>query len=362
MLESDGRRDQLRILLYLLTAGLVFLVLGVGAHHYFGSTGLTVVDLTVSAILTAALVILYFRQTTILESQHDLLAQELNREARQQHTETLRERVRLWHGNPDREQPDDPLDHSGLNIPAVNRASFESAPNGSYAVSFPEEISFQVIPYQLDGDRYLEDLLQNHAPDLRETKEEIEQLQEDFVALREDFLKSFDADIVRETEDYTLESAGYFDRWMFDFLVRLEREDEMDFEGIRERVRTQIERGNTRFESDDHQIWISADLGGGRSMAVYSATLDEGAVEEGDVEELREYESEVEDETLDVLNEVVDRLETNHPYEQVVKAADVLDTAESAIDELEKLLLEYDGRPIYPGDCKYLEEARISSN
>lgn len=54
-----------------------------------------------SIALTAGLVYLYSRQTSIQEDQQDLLRRELNREVRQGHTETLRKRIRAWHGDID---------------------------------------------------------------------------------------------------------------------------------------------------------------------------------------------------------------------------------------------------------------------
>ncbi|RZV05081.1 hypothetical protein BDK88_4320 [Natrinema hispanicum] len=357
MVESSGHRGQLRILLYLLAAGLVFLALGVGAHHYFGSTGLTVVDVTVSAFLSAALVMLYFRQTSILEAQHDLLAQELNREARQQHTETLRDRVRLWHGDPDRGTADNPLDQPGTNLPAVADASFESAPTGSYTAIPVEEQPFQVLPHRLEGDRYLADLFENHAPDLREKKEEIEELYTEFDSLRDEFCEDFDGGIIHETENFTFEPDGYFNRWMFETLVKYERRIFEDFEELRKRTRSQFKQGGSGFHPDKPQIQIRANIRGEISPLVYSAVLD-GA----DRAELQEQRSEAVDEAEKLFEQVLDQLEEDYPYEQLERAAAVLDEAAAAIDELENLLVEYDGRPIYSGDCKYLEEARISNS
>jgi membrane associated rhomboid family serine protease len=91
MLGRDGRA--VRILLVLLLVAAVVIGLAVGVYEEFGSVGLTGLSVVVSGILTAALVVLYFHQTSILDAQRELLTQELQREARQQHTETLRTRV-----------------------------------------------------------------------------------------------------------------------------------------------------------------------------------------------------------------------------------------------------------------------------
>lgn len=346
---------EFNIVHYLLVVGLLVVGVGVGVNYFFGATGITVLELAVSAILTAALVILYFRQTTILESQRDLLTQELNREARQQHTETLRERVQLWHGNPNRETSADPFDQPGLNLPAVADASFDSAPTGTYAIASADDEEFHVVPFQLQGDRYLQDLLWNHAPDLQERKEAIEALHDQFVGLRTEFIQTFEAGIVREVDGYRFEPADYFARWLFELLVMYERGLLPTFDDLRERVTSQLERGNTGQHPDEPRIWIRAELGGGSSRAIYSAVC-----ESADREALREYKSTAKAETEGLLAELLDELEEQQPFEYVGEAAEVLDEAARVIEELQRLLVEYDGRPIYPGDCQYLEEARIS--
>lgn len=56
---------------------------------------------------------------------------------------------------------------------------------------------------------------------------------------------------------------------------------------------------------------------------------------------------------------MLDRVEANRSYADVLEAAETLDAAAKEVHRLENLLMEYHGRPIYPGDCKYLEETRI---
>ncbi|SFB72092.1 hypothetical protein SAMN05444422_101465 [Halobiforma haloterrestris] len=357
MVDIGRWNTQIRIFLYLLGAAVVVLGISAAAYQYFGSTGLTAVDLTVSALLTVALVILYFRQTLLLESQRDLLTQELNREARQQHTETLRDRVRLWHGNPDKKTASNPIDQPQRNLPAVKDASFETAPTGSYSMAFPDDEPFQVIPHHLQGDRYLEDLLQNHAPNLRKKKNEIDQLHGRFVSMRDKFVRSFEEGIVRDEAMFTIEPADYFGRWMFEFLVAYERGKYEDFAELRGRIQSQLEAGTTGLHPDEPRLWIRADIGGNSSRAAYSVVH-----KSGNREALREHQSAVKEDVIDLVQQVVDQLEEDYPYYHTEEAAAVLDEAAEAIDDLENLLVEYDGRPIYPGDCMYLEEARISGS
>jgi|GEM_PF-2475097 len=353
MFDTDNQPSEYRILIFLLLVAAAVLAIGEFVYYVGGSSGLNVLNIAVSSVLTAALVILYFRQTTILESQRNLRTQELNRDARQQHTETLRERVRLWHGNPDKETPDDPLDPTGQNLPMVKGASFESAPQGAFIPSQSDD-AFQVIPHQLQSDRYLNDLLENHATDLKQVKDNIEQLHQRFDSLRTEFIESFDEGVVHETEQFTLEPERFLARWMFEFLVMLERGRLESFQDLREKAQGELARGDTGISPDSTTIWIRADIGGQKQQAVYSAVFPTN-----DRDELREWEAKCEHDTEQILGQVLDRVEDVVPYRRTVEAAKVLDDAQEAIHELEHLLIEYDGRPIYSGDCKYLDEARI---
>jgi hypothetical protein len=70
-------------------------------------------------------------------------------------------------------------------------------------------------------------------------------------------------------------------------------------------------------------------------------------------------ETRIENEAAELVTELIESLEEAIPYKDTVEAARILDDAAEDIAKLEQLLVEYDGRPIYTGDCKYLEEARI---
>lgn len=350
----DPADDTVHIILYITGATVLLLLIAVGSFLVFGSAGLTILDVIISAILTAALVILYFRQTSILKSQRNLLNQELNREARQQHTETLRKRVRIWHGNPDQEVAEDLFEGPDSNTPTVQASSFEAAPFNGYTLAFAEDEPFRVIPSRLQGDRYLQDLLANHAPDLRETKEEIQQLHARFDSLREEFLAGYDSAPVYEMEEYTLEPDEYFNHWLFRLLVRYERGILEDVSELRERAHTELERGGPSLQVEDSRIWIRVDIGGGSKFAIYGADFGTAGQET-----LQEYRMPVMEEVEERLDDILDRVEHGMPYKSTVEAAEALDEGDAAIERLEQLLVEYDGRPIYPGDCKYLEEARI---
>lgn len=352
MLDRGGRTS--RILLYLGIVGVLLVGLAVGVYQEVGTDGLTVVNVVVTGILSAALVILYFQQTDILDSQRELLTQEINRNFRQQHTETLRKRVDIWHGNPELEQPDQLLAESELNLPRVLGASFQSAPVESY-FAFPEDETFHVIPTQLQGDRYLEDLLENHAPEIQETSEEIYQMYEAFVQLRSDFVDWFEAGLVRETNDAVLEAEDRFNRWIFELLVLLERGRLDSFDDLRDRARADFDQGHDGPHRDEPKLFFRVGFSDGVDYPVYVARWQD----EMDQDSIRREQQAIEREVEVLIDDVLDQVEANRPYEMTVDAADTLDDAAGAVVRLENLLVEYHGRPIYPGDCEFLEETRI---
>lgn len=352
MFDHGGRTGRVLLVLGIVAVVLVFLAIGV--YREVGAVGLTGLNVVVSGILTAALVILYFQQTDILDSQRELLTQELNRGARQQHTETLRKRVAIWHGDPEMDEPTEPFDEPTLNLPRVYGATFQSASVNGYTHDLDDD-SFHVLPIQLRGDRYLTDLLENHAPDLRETAEKITQLHEEFVGLRATFVEEFDEGPARETEEYILEPQDRFGRWLFELLVLLEREQFDDFNELRDRAWAAFERGNNGPHSDKPQLFIRVELRNRISTPVYVATWQEDI----DRETIRDHQETVEDEVADIIEDVLDRVELERPYERTVEATETLDAAAEKVYRLENLLVEYHGRPIYPGDCKYLEETQI---
>jgi hypothetical protein len=355
MAENNKRLSRSDIGLLFIAA--VVFIPGITAvmHGLLGDLGLTLTDITVSALLTTALVILYSRQTQMLESQRDLLTQEMNREARQQHTETLRERIRLWHGKPATTNTPDQSKSSDTNLPSVGYSSFNSAPTGGVDTNGSDEGEFRVIPYHLTDDRYLRDLLDNHATDLDEKKAEIKELQQKFQSLRKEFREGFDDAIVEKKEGYTIEPAEYFSHWIFEQLVAEKRGKYEDYDDMRERVIGRLREGRITKHPEEPRIWILVNLGD-RNQAVYSAVG-----RSADWDPNIDKKSDIGNETERIVAEVFDAIESEAPYETIEEAASVLDKGEDAIGELKQLLVEYDGRPIFTGDCKYLKEARLSS-
>lgn len=305
-------------------------------------------------MLTAALVILYFRQTTILDAQHELRMQELDRDLRMRHTETLRKRIELWHGNPAKEtKPDpEPLDRTDLNLPMVDATRFRSAPTGSITAEQEDELFF-VVPWRLHRDRYLDDLLENHAPALREVANEINALQEKLESYRGQFADDFEAGIVETREEYRVEPTDRLAEWVFNLLVRYERGMLDDFSDVRDRANMLMDGGRTSVRPDDSGIWLYT-KGDQHDFAVYEAMW-----MSDDRDEVHEARSKVEEDLRESVDRVLDRVGDRYPYDTVVDAAEVLEDGEVAVNRLEQLLVEYHGRPMYPGDCQYLKENRI---
>lgn len=316
----------------------------------FGEHGVRSLDLAISGGLTAALVILYFRQTRILNSQQELLTQELNREARQIHTETLRERVREWHGNVDREYSIEDLGEDRLNTPTVTGSTIESAPE--VIEVFPDDSDFEVIPAKLRGDRYLDDLLENHAPELKELKERIERLQKEFVSLRDNFAEEYSDGVKIENNAYTVEPASTFHEWLFEQIVLVERGQRDDLQDASETAKARIDSSSTNRNPQDGRIWIRT--GSHHSGAIYQAFEDS--------EDIDNVSDKVKTDAIQAIQESFDAIDDNPPYSRARDAAEVLDQAEQAVLELEHTLVEYEGMPLYQGQCKYLDQASVDTS
>ena len=218
-----------------------------------------------------------------------------------------------------------------------------------------DDEQFRVVPYYLEDDRYLKDLLDNHATDLNNKKSEIKDLQQKFESLRVEFSDDFDKAIVEEKEEYTLEPTEYFTQWVFEHLVGIRRGKHTDFSEMRTCAISQIADDKPGTDMHNDRLWIMAKIGKD-SDAVYKAV---GQSENWDGEKDRRYE--IQNEGKQVVERVFNQIESEAPYETIAEAASVLDEGEEAIEELRQLLVEYDGRPLFTGDCQYLEEARLSN-
>lgn len=353
---GDKIPEKARSYLYFFLIGLLIIGVVVIAQREWGSTGLESANIAVTGFLTAALVWLYKEQAETLDAQRKLLTQELNREAREKHTEALREVVQIWHGQTDRGVFDNPTKTSGNNLPSVGKTSIESAPTGESWAIYDNE-TFQVIPHFLEGDRYLNDLLENHATDLLKKKNNIEQLYDCLVALREEFhQKGLDVAVLKR-EEYRLEASENLIRWVFDILVMYERGRWEDEEEMLKYVRDKRFEKPIQNRDEAQLLLVKAEIPStGSTSPIFTVQFEDDSIN------LPDYRKYVEEDAHRVANQILTDVSTDDcPFLASRNAARILDTAEEEISELESLLIEYNGKPIFTGDCKYMEEARIEN-
>ncbi|WP_411963360.1 hypothetical protein [Haloferax sp. YSMS24] len=297
-----------------------------------------------SVVLTFMLVVLYAKQ-------QGLLKRELNREVRWKHTETLKRRIREWHGDMDNiGLPDDPVEQiqNGSNLPVVKSASVEPAPA---VISFGgEEDDFRVIPETIEDDRYLQDLLENHAPDLRELKETIEDLNEEFVAAQEAFVDECPEGETIDADGYHLRPREYNPEWVFQRAVRIHRSlYETDKDREKDIAESQIQ-GTNSADPERAVFWYSPVSDGGRST--YEVEFDSG-----DLERTDRFEDEIEEELVRIHQEAIDDVHADGVYRHTVEAAKTLDEMQRAVEELRAKLVEHEGHPLYSEDCPHIEDA-----
>lgn len=299
-----------------------------------------------SVLLTGSLVYLYWQQ-------QNLLKRELNRDIRHRHTETLRKRIRAWHGDIDELGVSDGAGFFSdeTNLPNVRRASVESAAPLVDLVG--RNTGFRVVPEAIEDDRYLRDLLENHAGELQELKEEIEGLYQDFESTKSDFRSEFSDGRKVETEGYILEPTPYFEDWVFQKAVILNREHlSTDQERLRAIAKDSMDE--TRARSDPAMVSFTADARGSDRVYTYEAQL-----KSDDLDDLDEHRGEIEEEVLEIYYDAIDDLGDEGVYRHAVDAARILDEMAERIEELKTKLVEYEGHPLYMGDCPYLDEATL---
>ena len=318
-----------------------------------GRSGMEFAGVVTSGILTAALVALYYNQTTLLEDQINLRAQEINREVRMSHTETLRQRIHAWLGADEIPQTFDSVEDlirdSGERLPKVTATDVE--PAEAFVHSFDDPDEFRVVPINLERDRYFSDLLQNHAPELQERRKEINQLYSEFAEHRERFKTYFQGVSLNE-DGLRAKPDVYLRDCIFEGIVKIERGRSDSWEDELESIMNGFNEGGNISPQEDEIMFMQ---GIRERRSLYRAIPEDQSVHD------------ISDETAQglakaALRETVDRINTDEdPYRDVVKAAVILDTLEQELRELRAGLIEYAGRPVFPGDCKYLDEATLGN-
>lgn len=318
-----------------------------------GTAGMQFAGVVTSGILTAALVGLYYHQTILLRGQIDLRTQEINREVRLNHTETLRQRIHAWLGTNEIPQTnnsiEDIIHDNGERLPKVTAADVEPAESYVYSFDSPEE--FRVIPFGLERDRYFDDLLKNHAPELKKRKERINQLYTEFAEYRDRFKSDFEGVSLNEA-GLRAEPDQYLSNCIFEGIVKIERGRSESWDDELRVIRNAFDDGGYTAQEEDELRFMQ---GIQNRRSIYCVSSEERPVHK------------IPDETAtnlakEVLQKTVDQINTDEdPYRDAVKAADILDSLESEIRELRVELIEYAGRPVFPGQCKYLNEAALGN-
>lgn len=326
---------------------------------------LTALNVGVSAILTAALVSLYYGQISVLQSQEDLKRTEINMEIRKQHTEALRKRVAAWHGNTEPTQMSDnplpvPRNDDERGLPRANSTGFSSAP-GEVDVAVPfEDREFDVVPIGLQDDPFLDDFVNNHANDVNKCVKSIERHQAKFDSLRSQFVDSLDLNFGPVDESYEIEWASGLPIWVFSELLRFaQRTDNEE----KPQERHQNISNYVKYMSDTVQVSGVQPQKNSftlrhRTDGPVVAIVKLSELEMTDIGEIKQdvisyFESRFQLKLESVVEE--------WPDQTVARALRELQQGEEAIEELEQKLEEYAGRPIYDGDCKYINNADVSN-
>jgi hypothetical protein len=302
-------------------------------------------------------VYLYFQQTQILEDQKTLLNRELNREARQAHTNILRERVKMWRGREEKFD-NEPVDvnratqeSNGGNLPEVHYTGVKPAKASNSGWVFGQEDEFCVIPRDLHSDRYFRDFLENHADDVAELVEEINDLYDRFEEKRDGFYDEFPNREPVEFEDMTVEYRDHYSKWVLGQISEIIRGNS-DKERLKEIAESAISsEAPTGIPEENITVYPGHFIGYEANSFLEVHSHDEDLWDDS-----RE---QVEKELIKLLNEEIDRISETAEFELGFEAAKILVEIKSKIEELDRTLIEYEGKPIYSGECEYLEEVLV---
>ncbi|WP_276258996.1 hypothetical protein [Haloglomus litoreum] len=238
------------------------------------------------------------------------------------------------------------------NLPKVTGADIEPAPPLVEVVS--QEVEFRVVPEALEGDRYLQDLLENHADDLRELKEEIEQQYEKFDSAREAFYEEYPDGPTIKADDCTLRPRRAFTEWVFERAVLLNRmQRDRDKQKMKDIVEERL-KGTNSADPNSGEKYYSASGIEDRGPATYEAS----AVS-GNYDDIEENEEKIDTRLIEIHWEAIDDIGDGELYEYAVEAATILDEMTETVEELKAKLVEHEGNPVYQEDCKYVDEVTL---
>ncbi|WP_336339490.1 hypothetical protein [Haloarcula brevis] len=238
------------------------------------------------------------------------------------------------------------------NLPKVQAATVDPAPPIIQVVG--EDPEFRVVPEAIEDDRYLQDLLNNHASDLYKLKEEIESQYSDFVKAKEAFVTAYPEATAIETDNYAIRPRSEFAKWVFERAVMLNR--------------TQIAREKEKLKDvAESRIRGTNSANSEKAMKFYSPTGIDGAgpstyeveMASDNFKELDDHEDEIIEKIVKIHWTAIDNIGDDDLYDHAVEAADMLDSMAGNVEELKAKLVEHEGHPIYLEDCEYLEEVTV---
>lgn len=320
--------------------------------NFVDSGFLDLANLAISSLLTLFLVLLYRKQTRLNEY-------EMERDARKIHSDVIRERIRYWLGATDEEDIGiqshnvSDFETNPTRLPRVQDTDIESAPvEGMYVLGAGDEVEFSVIPDQLQEDRYFQDFLTNHGGPVEDLVNQISERQAEFASLRDEFIDECSVGKTIEEPDYTLEPIQpNYNEWIFRSVVKLER-------GI---------RGKQKLKNIVESAVTGTGIGAPGGIAfraenpdtkptVYKCEFD--GIGHQDYQE-RGLDDEVQPAIIESLHSAIDQIDSEEPFDKARKAGRLLDQLEEPVAELERQLVIYEGKPLYEGDCEYLDEASV---
>lgn len=204
------------------------------------------------------------------------------------------------------------------NLPKVTGIDVEPAPPIVETVG--DEPEFRVVLEVLEDDRYLRDLLENHADDLRELKEAIEQQYAEFDEVRQAFLEGYPDGHSIETDVYTLQPKRAFPEWVFERAVLLNRKHRGRGKQKMKDVAESRLTGTNSADPTSGKKYFSASGIDDRGPAAY-----EVVAASGEYDDLEENEDEINSRVVEIHRDAIDEIGDGELYDYPVKAAEVLD-------------------------------------
>lgn len=297
------------------------------------------------------LVVLYRQQKNLKKS-------ELNWEVREQHTEELRKRVRYWLGMEHKQDSYIAQFGDESYLPKVEDGKLlsaeESKPNAYQTDTSNSD--FYVYPTELDGDRYLIDFLENHAPEIASKCEEIQSAKTHLDELENEFVEEIGEvkitfqsfphlDEITMTADYK--------RDLFERLVFAKR----DTEYTEERIKRESVASIDGLELSQSFVGTTAP-----GHTRFSFSTSESNLSNTGPHNMVSNPQGLKQEVKSTLDEILEDDEYEFAREKTEAGAQVLEDAEKVIENLENELVAYEGKPIYQGNCGFIESVGMKAD